>query len=254
MDPTTARLILEWRIEDARQLEIARSAALGPYGHGAADAHEAIRFLEAELDGLNVAGSEDGKDPEERLARSPEGPQSDGSEVSEPFVDSQEYPDSASEAPKHADETQPHNKEVTSADQEEGNTPKPQNHECVSCASHFNSEEVYVAPCTHTYCHACIATIFTMSMEDLNQYPPRCCNDHIPFEAIKPILPPQLAVDFEAKQPELDTHPKDRTYCHRPACSTFLNATNAACIVEDTRDLLKCPICDVTTCIFSTLR
>lgn len=123
MDPTTARLILEWRIEDARQLEIARSAALGPYGHGAADAHEAIRILEAELDGLNVAGSEDGKDPEERLARSPEGPQSDGSEISEPFVDSQEYSDSASEAPKHADETQPNNKEVTGAAQEEETNP-----------------------------------------------------------------------------------------------------------------------------------
>ncbi|KAH6972053.1 hypothetical protein BKA56DRAFT_646182 [Ilyonectria sp. MPI-CAGE-AT-0026] len=93
-------------------------------------------------------------------------------------------------------------------------------------------------PCDHKYCQDCVVRLYTDALTDESLFPPRCCRQPIPIDLAKPLLPPRLV---GAKEQELNT--PNRTYCHRPACSTFIPVQ---LIVADKG---TCPNCEATTCV-----
>jgi hypothetical protein len=92
--------------------------------------------------------------------------------------------------------------------------------ECISCGDAHPTTDVAHCPCSHCYCRVCLASLFRASMLDEALFPPRCCREPIPLDANRKFLAADLTGQFQAKKIEFET--KDRTYCHRPECSTFV--------------------------------
>ncbi|TKX22672.1 ubiquitin-protein transferase-like protein 3 [Elsinoe australis] len=93
--------------------------------------------------------------------------------------------------------------------------------QCTACQDNFKICDIARAPCSHEYCGECLGAIFTGAIGDEAYYPPRCCRQTIPLEKVRMFLPADIAQDFQAKVPELET--KDRTYCHVPNCSAWIS-------------------------------
>ncbi|KID74142.1 uncharacterized protein G6M90_00g034080 [Metarhizium brunneum] len=91
---------------------------------------------------------------------------------------------------------------------------------CVACMSDVPYFETVRCPCTHEYCRACIADLFQSAMNDESLFPPRCCSQPIPLGLNQIFIPARLAGQYRAKELEYST--KNRTYCHRATCSTFI--------------------------------
>ncbi|KAF2224738.1 hypothetical protein BDZ85DRAFT_214339 [Elsinoe ampelina] len=111
---------------------------------------------------------------------------------------------------------------------------------CVACTKAFKLSDIGRTPCRHEYCGECLAEIFTAAMDDEAYFPPRCCRLPIPLDSVRFFLPNDLVKEYKAKLPELET--KDRTYCHVPTCSTFINADSI------TNDVGTCATCGSLTC------
>lgn len=111
---------------------------------------------------------------------------------------------------------------------------------CIACVDEFPWFDTLPAPCSESYCGACISTLFAASITDESLYPPRCCGQAIPFDVAKHFLSPGVAETFAAKREELDT--KNRVYCHRPLCSVFIPPANIR------GDVATCPRCANDTC------
>lgn len=111
---------------------------------------------------------------------------------------------------------------------------------CVACDETYPSNHVVPAPCDHAYCAGCLRTLFERSMNDEELFPPRCCRQNISWRRARPLLGPELAQRFDARAEELST--ADRTYCHDPACATFIPPGSIH------GDSGRCPQCTNETC------
>ncbi|EFZ02206.2 ibr finger domain containing protein [Metarhizium robertsii ARSEF 23] len=72
-------------------------------------------------------------------------------------------------------------------------------------------------------CVACMTDVpyfETSALNDESLFPPRCCSQPIPLGLNQIFLPARLAGQYQAKELEYST--KNRTYCHRATCSTFI--------------------------------
>ncbi|KAH7010532.1 hypothetical protein EDB80DRAFT_839914 [Ilyonectria destructans] len=92
--------------------------------------------------------------------------------------------------------------------------------QCDICTEERTAHLITKLPCDHKYCKDCVVQLYTDALTDESLFPPRCCRQPIPIDLAKPLLPPRLVGRFKAKEQELNT--PNRTYCHRPACSTFI--------------------------------
>lgn len=91
---------------------------------------------------------------------------------------------------------------------------------CDACMEATGIEESLHLQCEHTYCHACLLTLFTSAMSDTTLFPPQCCKLPITIDACRTVLSEELIKEFELKVEELATpHP---TYCANVNCSKFI--------------------------------
>lgn len=114
---------------------------------------------------------------------------------------------------------------------------------CVSCLECFPFWDVARAPCSHEYCRGCLADLFSHSLTDESLFPPRCCNQAIPAEKNRLFLSAKQIGEFLAKKTELET--PNRTYCHRPGCSTFIPEQ----FIQADAARGICPRCEERTCV-----
>ena len=112
----------------------------------------------------------------------------------------------------------------------------------VACGDAKEFFEVARVPCKngHEYCRDCLAQLFQLSITDESLFPPRCSSEPILLQRVRFFLPSDLAIEFEAKEPELST--RNRTYCHDRTCATCIPAH----AIEN--DIASCPQCYRTTC------
>ncbi|KAK4142439.1 uncharacterized protein C8A04DRAFT_38244 [Dichotomopilus funicola] len=97
----------------------------------------------------------------------------------------------------------------------------PATRECIACTDRHPINNLTRSPdCGHEYCRDCIQSLFTSALTDESLFPPRCCGQPIPLDSCRTHLTATLAGQFQAKKRELDT--PNRTYCHRPTCSTWV--------------------------------
>lgn len=96
------------------------------------------------------------------------------------------------------------------------------------CYDVVNDTELSLqAPCDHYYCRDCIINLVNASTSDELLYPPKCCNQPIPDEAILPCLDDTLRSDYFSKQFEFAVPVTQRIYCPTPDCSTFITSSGA---------------------------
>ncbi|KAK1834562.1 hypothetical protein QBC39DRAFT_343403 [Podospora conica] len=113
---------------------------------------------------------------------------------------------------------------------------------CLACTERFTARDITNFPCSHGYCRGCVRTLFTAAMSDETLFPPKCCGQPVPIDSVRTILSAELRGQFAAKKIEFET--PNRTYCHRPACSTFIPREFIQV------DVARCvqPRCRATTC------
>lgn len=112
---------------------------------------------------------------------------------------------------------------------------------CLACEESHALVTLIRLPCGyHCYCGPCFQKFCTSSLKSAVSFPPRCCGQSLPADFLRQHLPVALFVDFEAKSVEYST--KEKTYCHRSACSAFIVPQNIA------DRAAVCPACDAKTC------
>ena len=112
--------------------------------------------------------------------------------------------------------------------------------QCTACDMEKPLFNIFQTPCGHHYCQECLQTLFELSTTDETLFPPRCCRQEIPFPSVKIYLSPALLHKFALKSIEFKT--SDRTYCSRPACSSFIASVNI------TGERATCTACGTHTC------
>ncbi|PHH86600.1 hypothetical protein CDD83_10001 [Cordyceps sp. RAO-2017] len=116
----------------------------------------------------------------------------------------------------------------------------PETQECVSCRDRFATAYMAKAPCSHYYCDECINHLFRAAVDDESYFPPKCCRTPIPLKDQLRFLSLALIGIFRAKEVEFAT--KDRTYCRRLGCSTFVPPDHI------TDGVARRYMCKTTTC------
>ncbi|GAB1313329.1 hypothetical protein MFIFM68171_03539 [Madurella fahalii] len=92
---------------------------------------------------------------------------------------------------------------------------------CVACCDKKYATDVAACPCSHDYCRDCLDSLFKASLTDETLFPPRCCGREIPLQIYRDLVnDAKFMGTFRAKKIEFET--PNRTYCHQPACSTFV--------------------------------
>jgi hypothetical protein len=111
---------------------------------------------------------------------------------------------------------------------------------CTVCGDRAMSEQVATCPCSHKYCHDCIAGLFNACIMDESLFPPRCCSESIPLDSVEGVLPLNLAEEFRSKCVEFST--ANRTYCYQSTCSAFIPPSTID------GDFATCSQCESKTC------
>ncbi|KAI1826881.1 hypothetical protein F4861DRAFT_495530 [Xylaria intraflava] len=112
---------------------------------------------------------------------------------------------------------------------------------CSVCSETINPMELARAPCSHEYCRGCLGSLFRRAVADESLFPPRCCRQDIPVDVNRSFLDDDLVHRYEEKAVEFST--PNRTYCHRPTCSTFVPPQQIV------NGVARCPSCTVATCV-----
>ena len=99
-------------------------------------------------------------------------------------------------------------------------TVNPNKTVCNACMILFPQDDLVQVRCKHQYCAGCLEFFFTRAMKDETLYPPACCQFEIPLRIAAKSFSMRFARRYKAKELELRT--RNKTYCHRTACSAFI--------------------------------
>lgn len=112
---------------------------------------------------------------------------------------------------------------------------------CVACGSETSYFDIVRLLCTDEYCIDCLTNLFRCSIKDESRFPSRCCGRIISIDFVDVFLPSDVVEEFHKKDIEYSTD--DRTYCHQPSCSAFIDTSKDLSGSEAT-----CPECKSKTC------
>ncbi|KAF8063957.1 hypothetical protein FPV67DRAFT_194747 [Lyophyllum atratum] len=118
---------------------------------------------------------------------------------------------------------------------------------CMPCGDLIVGEPTLHAPCGHYLCVDCLEDLVTTSIRDESLYPPGCCKQPLPLEALAPFLPMRLQAAFDAKRSEFDVPASERIFCPSPTCSTFLGSSKGA------GESITCTRCNSVMCTLCKL-
>ncbi|CAM1507230.1 Fc.00g068710.m01.CDS01 [Cosmosporella sp. VM-42] len=93
--------------------------------------------------------------------------------------------------------------------------------ECVSCLDDFHPKEVIKVAC-HSYCRECFIRLITASVQNEQQWPPKCCLNEIPFRIILRFIPADLKKTFQDRSKEWEIPVSERIYCSQADCSLWV--------------------------------
>lgn len=114
-------------------------------------------------------------------------------------------------------------------------------YECTACSEGFNAPQTINLSCGHRYCHDCAIEVVRSSLQNVNSFPPRCCNLPLPLATKWKFMDFKLWSQYETRRLEIgDPSP---TYCWEPKCSTLISS------VDKADQSGTCPRCLQKTCI-----
>ncbi|TFK87946.1 hypothetical protein K466DRAFT_662662 [Polyporus arcularius HHB13444] len=110
---------------------------------------------------------------------------------------------------------------------------------CVICRDDIRGVIVR-APCGDAYDIECLVDLFRAATVDESLFPPACCRQPFQLSMVRQYLNKELASLVDKKSVEFGT--RDRVYCCRPSCSTFIGSGTTVATP------LACPECWKETC------
>ncbi|KAH6875672.1 hypothetical protein BKA58DRAFT_126051 [Alternaria rosae] len=126
----------------------------------------------------------------------------------------------------------------TEPDQKEHFTP------CEACLDKTSTKDTLTLECEpvpHSYCPNCVRDHFTMALNDVSIFPPKCCKVPIPQEVCGTMLPQGYVRNLDVQVEELAT--PNPTYCANIDCTAFIR------IKDISADVDTCVDCNETTCM-----
>ena len=94
-------------------------------------------------------------------------------------------------------------------------------------------------------CHDCLKRIFTLSVNDPQHMPPKCCTaDHIPLKHVDRLFSDKFKMTWNRKYQEYTT--KNRIYCPARGCGEWIKPGNI--YTEGGRKCGKCQRCRTKVC------
>ena len=101
--------------------------------------------------------------------------------------------------------------------------------------------------CGHRMCNDCLKRIFTMSLNDPQHMPPRCCaNEHIPLKHVEHLLSDKFKIQWNKKYQEYTT--KNRVYCPVRGCGEWIKPSNIRLDSSTGRKMGRCSRCRTKVC------
>lgn len=117
------------------------------------------------------------------------------------------------------------------------------------CADTFDTSELFrphACPETdprHYYCADCMKMAFEGALRDEARFPVRCCPASGPFDIAEVEAHFDNGFISEYRHREAEMKARNRVYCHRPTCSTFITPQD----IEG--DRATCRACREQTCV-----
>ncbi|PWY83654.1 hypothetical protein BO94DRAFT_586714 [Aspergillus sclerotioniger CBS 115572] len=117
----------------------------------------------------------------------------------------------------------------------------PQNKlQCCVCYDCYHPHQTHRLSCKHIYCRYCLKDLFLKAAKDQSLFPPRCCRQLIPLDAVQTAMSEAELAEFKRSEVEFSTI--DRTYCSNRACGRFIPPCDIAV------DRAQCSYCGSATC------
>ncbi|KWU41866.1 hypothetical protein RHOSPDRAFT_22177, partial [Rhodotorula sp. JG-1b] len=111
---------------------------------------------------------------------------------------------------------------------------------CVICLGSNHLLREVITSCGHFFCRNCLDQAFLLAARDESFFPPKCCQQVLPTGSARPFLPVRTVCAF--RDAEKEYGPKNRVYCYKSECSTFLDGD------FETKVDLTCSKCGRQTC------
>ncbi|KAL8406105.1 hypothetical protein RB596_004810 [Gaeumannomyces avenae] len=99
--------------------------------------------------------------------------------------------------------------------------------ECVACLDDFVPKKTVKTAC-HSYCRPCFERLIETALATEAQWPPRCCLNEVPLNAIVNGLPRSLRIRYTNRAAEYRVPAKERLYCPHPDCGVFVGQRHSS--------------------------
>lgn len=116
--------------------------------------------------------------------------------------------------------------------------------ECASCFGEILDKNMLTLSCQHKYCVKCLQNLVALALNDGSHFPPKCCLQEIPKDAILDNVDSSKRKAYNAKCEEYSTPPQDRWYCPLPTCHKWIPPR----YVKSKAHNQKCPSCRLPIC------
>jgi len=114
------------------------------------------------------------------------------------------------------------------------------------CTTKVHSSSSLKVPCGHHYCRDCVRALIENYTRNESSHPLCCCKMRIPVTSVTKFISSNQKKIFDTKRAEFSVPAKDRVYCCRPTCSTFLGSSVGR--QRDNGIVCSASGCRTTTC------
>jgi ariadne-1 len=102
--------------------------------------------------------------------------------------------------------------------------------------------------CGHRMCYSCLKRQFTLSVQDPQHMPPRCCTtEHIPLKYADRLFDDKFKVLWNRKYQEYTT--ANRLYCPARACGQWIKPSRIKMDSTTGRKYARCGHCQTKVCV-----
>ncbi|KAH7087999.1 IBR domain-containing protein [Paraphoma chrysanthemicola] len=107
--------------------------------------------------------------------------------------------------------------------------------------------------CGHRMCHSCLKRQFTLSVQDPQHMPPRCCTtEHIPLKYADRLFDDKFKILWNKKYQEYTT--SNRLYCPNKGCGQWIKPSRIRMDLTYGRKYARCGSCSTKVCVLCNER
>lgn len=116
--------------------------------------------------------------------------------------------------------------------------------DCVSCTIQVRTTKLVTAPCGHIFCPRCLRKMGVLALQNMEQFPVRCCSQDIPAERVASVMNARRGSLYISRVEEHAVPPTERWYCPHTTCGRWIAPRY---IMTDSKTQ-NCPHCRAIIC------